>query len=777
MASGKILQAIVEIAGSLSPTLGEATQQAQKSLEGVNLKAIAVGAVLGGMAITVGKATISASAHLAEFGDEYNKAMNDLSAQTGKTGEDLENLGDVVKNVYGNNFGESLNEAANAVAQVQKLTDLSGEALQNATESAFALSDTFGYEISESTRTASALTKNMGIDAQEAYNLIAYGAQNGADQNGDLLDTLNEYAGQYAALGLSADQFVAGLTTASDAGVFSIDKVGDAVKEFNIRSKDMSDTSAQAYETLGMNADEMFSKFASGGDSANEAFFEVVNALQNMDDPLEKNTAAVNLFGTMYEDLGDDILPILASMEDATLENIDALGQINDVKYNDIGTAIEAVKRKAEVSFLPLATTIANSLMNIMPVVVNIMDGLSPIIEDATASIIPIVQNMTTTIVPIIQEFAPVIFDTAQAIAEQLIPPLLEMIQQVLPVVIELVSSVLPLLSQVISAILPVMVQLITAILPPIMQIISAVLPVVIELLNVVLPILMTLLDTLMPILNTIMGLIEPIVSLISTAITPLISVLGSLISQILEILAPTLQLIAGIFTSVLGTAIQGIAPVVQSITQIFQGLIDFITNVFSGNWSAAWDGIVSIFSGIVSGIAAIFKAPINTIIKGINAFLNGLNKIKIPDWVPVVGGMGFNIPNIPMLAKGGFTEGITIAGEAGTEAVISFDHNVRAANIGYWEKAGEMLGVYNDSETALAGKLLNVDDFSLAELAQPSTTVIYDFSGFTWSPVIEGGKATGDNDDLIRRLKAHEAEFFDWLDRWLRAREVTAFA
>ena len=87
------------------------------------------------------------------------------------------------------------------------------------------------------------------------------------------------------------------------------------------------------------------------------------------------------------------------------------------------------------------------------------------------------------------------------------------------------------------------------------------------------------------------------------------------------------------------------------------------------------------------------------------------------------------------------------------------------------------MLGVYNDSETALAGNLLNVDDFSLAELAQPSTTVIYDFSGFTWSPVIEGGKATGDNDDLIRRLKAHEAEFFDWLDRWLRAREVTAFA
>ena len=134
MGKGRELQVIVEIAGSLSPTLGEATKQAQKSLEGVNLKAVAVGAALGGAAVAAGKATISAATHLAEFGDEYNKAMNSVSAQTGQTGEELGKLGDIVKNVYGDNFGESIEEAADAVAQVQNLTDLSGEALQNATE-------------------------------------------------------------------------------------------------------------------------------------------------------------------------------------------------------------------------------------------------------------------------------------------------------------------------------------------------------------------------------------------------------------------------------------------------------------------------------------------------------------------------------------------------------------------------------------------------------------------------------------------------------------------
>ena len=70
--------------------------------------------------------------------------------------------------------------------------------------------------------------------------------------------------------------------------MFSIDKVGDAVKEFNLRAKDGSNTTIEAFQALGMNADEMTKRFAAGGESAEEAFFEVVNALNNMDDPIAK---------------------------------------------------------------------------------------------------------------------------------------------------------------------------------------------------------------------------------------------------------------------------------------------------------------------------------------------------------------------------------------------------------------------------------------------------------------------------------------------------------
>ena len=95
------------------------------------------------------------------------------------------------------------------------------------------------------------------------------------------------------------------------------------------------------------------------------------------------------------------------------------------------------------------------------------------------------------------------------------------------------------------------------------------------------------------------------------------------------------------------------IKGVIDSIERIFKGLIDFVSGVFTGDWSRAWEGVVNIFGGIFSGIGNLFKTPINFVIDLINGFLRGLNNIKIPSWVPGVGGMGFSIPEIPKLNVG----------------------------------------------------------------------------------------------------------------------------
>ena len=503
MAKNKMLQAVVSLAGTIDPSLGKALDDVTGKLEKVNWKAVAVGGAVGGIAVATGKAVVEAGKYLADLGNEYNTAINQLSAATGATGDELDALGESVKNIYAQGLGDDFADVADGLAATQQASDLTGEALERATAAGFNLRDVFDYDVSESARAASALMKNFGIDAEEAYGLIAVGAQNGADKNGDLLDTLNEYSPQFAALGLSADQFIGTLVEGADAGLFSIDKVGDAVKEFNIRAKDGSDTSREAFESLGLNADKMFAAFAAGGDTAEAAFFDTVEALNSMDDPLARNAAGVALFGTQFEDLEAGVLPVLASIETAAYDGAAALQQINDVKYNDLGSAFEAIKRSAEVSLLPMASMIANTLT-----------ALAPILRETFEAIAPVITETLNACMPFVQQF---LMGMGQAL------------QTVLPMVSQLAAGLLPLLSQLISAFLPPLLELAQQLLPPLMQIVQAILP----------P-LMSLLNAIMPILSPLLGLLQPIASVLGT--------IASVIGKIVSFGAGVINSIAGLF-------------------------------------------------------------------------------------------------------------------------------------------------------------------------------------------------------------------------------------
>lgn len=500
----KIMQAVVSFAGTIDPSLGKAMDNVAGHLDKVNWKAVAVGAAVGGIAVATGKAVVEAGKYLAELGDDYNKAMNQLSASTGATGDELDALGESVKNIYAQNLGEDFNDVAEGLAATQKASDLAGEALEQATAAGFVLRDTFDYDISESARAASALMKNFNISAEEAYGLIATGAQNGADKNGDLLDTLNEYSAQFAALGLSADQFMGSLVEGADAGLFSIDKVADAVKEFNIRAKDGSDSSAEAFKGLGLNSDKMFAAFAAGGETAQAAFFDTVEALNKLEDPLKRNEIGVALFGSQFEDLEAGILPVLGDIETAAYDGAAALQQINDVKYNDLGSAFEAVKRSAEVALLPMASMIANTLTSLAPILTDTFEEISPVITDTLNACMPFVQD-----------FLVGMGDT---------------LKKVMPMVTELAAGILPLLAQLVGSFLPPLLDLAQQLLPPLMQIVQAILPPVVSLLNAIMPLLSPLLAILEPIasvLGTIVGWVSKIVSFGSGVISKIAGLFG----------------------------------------------------------------------------------------------------------------------------------------------------------------------------------------------------------------------------------------------------------
>jgi len=129
------------------------------------------------------------------------------------------------------------------------------------------------------------------------------------------------------------------------------------------------------------------------------------------------------------------------------------------------------------------------------------------------------------------------------------------------------------------------------------------------------------------------------------------------IVTFLMDILAPIWAKASSFITYTFGSVLAVISDVVGSIIGVLGGIIDFITGIFTGNWEKAWKGLKDIFKNIIDGLVGILKFPINLIIDFINSFISGLNKIKIPKWVPIVGGKGIDIPKIPKLAQGGYLE------------------------------------------------------------------------------------------------------------------------
>lgn len=230
--------------------------------------------------------------------------------------------------------------------------------------------------------------------------------------------------------------------------------------------------------------------------------------------------------------------------------------------------------------------------------------------------------------------------------------------------------------------------------------------------------------ETVMPVILQTFTAAAPtiaaIISNIGTAVMTGMQIIGSAIRTVMPIVQGIISAIMTVGSVAIPAVLagfqvfsEGINSIMTSIQGIFQGLITFITGVFTGNWSAAWEGVKQIFGNAFAALVDLCKTPINAVIALINKAVDGINSlfgggITIPDWVPEAFGGGktfsLSLPHLPMLANGGFTNGTSIAGEAGTEAVISFRSGVRNSNIATWMQAGQMLGVSARQAIAAAG-------------------------------------------------------------------------
>lgn len=306
---------------------------------------------------------------------EMQTAVNNLTIATGASADEAARYKEAIEAVYGGGFGDDLKDVSDSIAQIKRnLTDLNDTELTDVTESALALRGAFGYDVSESSRAARALMQNFDVSAKDAYSYIYSGAQGGLDYAGDFLDSISEYSVQFAKMGLSAQEMFAIFSEGAENGAWNIDKVGDAVKEMAIRVIDGSKSTQEGFALINMNADEMAQKFAQGGEAARQAFDDTLEAIKALEDPVKQDAAGVALLGTMWEDLGKDVVFSFASIEESSFAASEALEKVLNSKYNNTERQAASLKREIELiitdigtELLPMANEIISDVKDELP--------------------------------------------------------------------------------------------------------------------------------------------------------------------------------------------------------------------------------------------------------------------------------------------------------------------------------------------------------------------------------------------------------------------------
>lgn len=365
----------------------EAGKEAEKSGEGWTI----VKDVIASLAKDAISWAVDKFKELLTAGD---KALSTLGARTGATSGEMEKYRDVMNDIYRSNYGESFEDVSDAMGQVvQMFGDMDNASLENVTKKAIALRDTFDMDYKESLRAVNSLMDQFGISADEAFNLIVQGAQQGLNQNDDLLDTINEYSVQFKTAGYSADDMFNMLKNGADSGTWSVDKLGDAVKEFNIRAKDgtISEALVTYQKQLKLTDKDVAylnTLMAQGGERGQKAYNIILERLGAVRNDTTQYQAGVALFGTMWEDLGATTVNSLMQTQGGITSTKAAMDEMANTRYDNLSDSFSALGRIVQTDLIqPLVSTLAPIAKEIVQWLIGNMPTIGPIITAIAAAV------------------------------------------------------------------------------------------------------------------------------------------------------------------------------------------------------------------------------------------------------------------------------------------------------------------------------------------------------------------------------------------------------
>ncbi|MFE7520572.1 phage tail tape measure protein [Streptomyces halstedii] len=559
------------------------------------------GALKGGL-VAVG---IAAAAVLAKgFMDALDQTQINgrIQASLGSTPAEAKRYGEAAGSLYAHGITDSVEDAAAAVSGVMRSGILPPEAtnaqIEEITGKVADLSDVFELDLGQTSNAVGQILKNgLAKDGTEALDILTAGMQRMGPRADDMADTFNEYSTKFRDLGLSAADAMGLMSQGLQAGARDTDTVADALKEFQIRATDGSTASAEAYKAIGLNAEEMTRKIAKGGPGAREGLQQVLDGIKAIKDPAERNAAAVGLFGTKAEDLGQALFSLDPKTAVKALgDTAGAADKMGDALHNNASAKIEQFKRTAQVA---LTNFIGN---NVLPPLVSLASTAKDVLGPALSTAKDVVGGFFGTFSSgaggqSIAGFGQTLLGLATTIRDALAPSVGALVQQ-------FQTSVLPALQGVWGVVsgqlLPALMSLYTAVYSALAPIFT----------NLALIFTEYLYPAAMRIYTAILENVQPIFSALSEFITsrvvPAVQMIGGKLSELVTKAQPVISVV----TTVITWLAQLAAKILGTVIPI---LLRLAGPVFSGLFSAIGTAITWI-GNIIGFIGKLGKAFVDAV-------------------------------------------------------------------------------------------------------------------------------------------------------------------
>lgn len=665
---------------------------------------------------------------------ETENAVTKVNAYFGETGQAAEESANVIKSVYSDGVGESMDNVADAVLMVKKnLGDLSETDLTNLTQQAITLDELYGIDMNETLRGVNSLMQQYGLTAQEAMDYIVVGTQNGLDKTNELGDNLSEYAGKFSQAGYSASEYFQLLDNGLKNGAYNLDKVNDAINEVTTRLVD--GTIGESIGSFSTKTQELFTSWQNGGATQKQVIDSIVADIGNCTNQQEALNLAALAFGTMAEDGNLKFITSLTSVG-STYDSVKGSAQGMFDATTTPMQQMESNTRKLQQALVPLGEKLAELANAILPPLVSVITtiggwferlpgpvqnfviilgallaaftALTPVIAAISVamgalniSMLPIIAVIAAVaaaiagIIAIIQNWGAItqwfgelwntICTGIGAMVDSLkawFSNLWTHLQSVWEGICNVVQTAVMLLGSIIQG----AVDIITL---PFQMIWENCKGIVSSVWEGIKSVVSSAIHAVSSTISSVMGAIKNVISTVWNAIS-------SKVSSVLNTIKTTVSTVFNAVKSVASSIWNGIKSVISSVvdgikskvSSVFNGVKSTVTSIFNGIKSTAtsvWNGIKD---AIIKPVEAA-KNAVKGIIDKITGFFSGMKlelpKIKLPHF-KISGKLSLSPPSVPHLSIDWYKEGgiltkptvfgmngssLMAGGEAGKEAVL----------------------------------------------------------------------------------------------------------